>query len=936
MADAYTLSVLLNAKDNLSPTIDRVDGRMNRLASNISKHRRAIGIAAVGIGTAVGAGLGVAVKHASTLEESINAVNVVFGKGSDVIHEFGKTVAQEAGLSTAKFNQLSSQVGALLMDVGLPMTEVADLVTQLTVRSADMASVMDTDVTDALSAVNQALRGETEAIRRYTGDVTDASLEQFRLAEGMAKPVAQMNEQEKRLLRLSLLLEQTNKFAGDFANTSDSLANAMRRNKAEAENLSAQIGMALLPAIAEMANAIGPLLEGIGDWVKENPELTRTIVKVGAVAAGAAIAIGGILLILPGLAIALGFLTVQFGSLTLAMGPISAIILAIVAAVMLAIEVYKNWDKIVAFFSRNFAAMGKVVITWVTNTLKGFQNIIKALATFIPGLDKVEKKLDAGIKKLEQSTLKLDEWAESHQIGAIDVAQAMGSAEDDWEDMADTVEHESASVIRNQEAIIDSNSDVQRSVENTADTFKKGAVTTSRVSEENVRFARMVADNWEETSRRMNDSFEDMDDGYSVTLRNMQKREEQFTASRKYFSDLRIEVEKKERETQREIWQQKAKDMQEAQRKMEEDQKRQTERLTENWARVGEAFDETLINWKRSGADTADVVRLWATRMKISTDDVIGQLIAMNVDTSDVHAVLQAFAEKTGTSFFIEFNKAKDAVKGLGDEMQTLVTAFETLTGEKNPLAGVKLFPSGGEGFDPESTLEQRLEGTMFDAKVKKELNRFDAGSNFADYVEALFEEQGKRNPFGVQSIGTANISAAMTRQNISNVAAKAMNRGENVFDAVIEAADNALTEQVTNAITGGYISAQQAIKEGKITEEQAKTRGLIKEVVKQVEEQVKQETPSPIDFDLEGGFANGGRVKRGGLALVGERGPEIVSLPGGAFVHPNGTGPGGGVTNQFHFHGAVYGVEDLKEVVVEAVRDHAISGGFQGVFQEA
>jgi TP901 family phage tail tape measure protein len=81
-------------------------------------------------------------------------------------------------------------------------------------------------------------------------------------------------------------------------------------------------------------------------------------------------------------------------------------------------------------------------------------------------------------------------------------------------------------------------------------------------------------------------------------------------------------------------------------------------------------------------------------------------------------------------------------------------------------------------------------------------------------------------------------------------------------------------------------------------------------------------------------GFANGGMVGRGGLALVGERGPELVSLPGGSMVHPNGTG--GGVTNQFHFHGAVYGVEDLKEAVVEAVRDHAISGGFSGVFAEA
>ena len=80
--------------------------------------------------------------------------------------------------------------------------------------------------------------------------------------------------------------------------------------------------------------------------------------------------------------------------------------------------------------------------------------------------------------------------------------------------------------------------------------------------------------------------------------------------------------------------------------------------------------------------------------------------------------------------------------------------------------------------------------------------------------------------------------------------------------------------------------------------------------------------------------FAGGG-ISTGGLALVGERGPEIVSLPGGARVHPNGTGPGG-VVNNFMFHGAVYGVEELKQVVVEAVRDHAISGGFSGVFAEA
>ena len=43
--------------------------------------------------------------------------------------------------------------------------------------------------------------------------------------------------------------------------------------------------------------------------------------------------------------------------------------------------------------------------------------------------------------------------------------------------------------------------------------------------------------------------------------------------------------------------------------------------------------------------------------------------------------------------------------------------------------------------------------------------------------------------------------------------------------------------------------------------------------------------------------FANGTSFAPGGLALVGERGPELVNLPRGSQVYPNGTGPGGGNT---------------------------------------
>ena len=47
----------------------------------------------------------------------------------------------------------------------------------------------------------------------------------------------------------------------------------------------------------------------------------------------------------------------------------------------------------------------------------------------------------------------------------------------------------------------------------------------------------------------------------------------------------------------------------------------------------------------------------------------------------------------------------------------------------------------------------------------------------------------------------------------------------------------------------------------------------------------------------LSGSYANGTMNAPGGWAMVGERGPELVNLPRGSQVFPNGKGPRGGAT---------------------------------------
>ena len=64
-------------------------------------------------------------------------------------------------------------------------------------------------------------------------------------------------------------------------------------------------------------------------------------------------------------------------------------------------------------------------------------------------------------------------------------------------------------------------------------------------------------------------------------------------------------------------------------------------------------------------------------------------------------------------------------------------------------------------------------------------------------------------------------------------------------------------------------------------------------------------------------GFAKGVRNFRGGRALVGEEGPELVDLPRGSNVTPNNQM--GGATVNINFNGPVYGMDDFNEKVNQA-----------------
>ena len=273
MATTEKLQFVIEAVDKTSKQLDDINKKLDSLTDGMDKNNKkakemgmnwdklkVAGLATFGVVSAV---VAKSVKDFSDLNESVNAVQVVFGSGASKILEFGQNAATAVGMSNAEFNQMSVGVGALFRDTGLSMEEVANKTITLSQRAADMASVFNTDVSDAMSAIQQALRGETEAIRRYAGNVSDATLQQYAMSQGLKKNVTDLTESEKRLLRYDLIMQQTNVTQGDFANTSDSLANKQRIMQATMTNLSATLGSNVTPSVNLLQNGLMSMITTI-------------------------------------------------------------------------------------------------------------------------------------------------------------------------------------------------------------------------------------------------------------------------------------------------------------------------------------------------------------------------------------------------------------------------------------------------------------------------------------------------------------------------------------------------------------------------------------------------------------------------------------------------------------------------------------------------
>jgi len=235
--------------------------------TGVNSTLKGFGIAATAAFVAAGAGLVAfsvsAVKAASNLQETSAAVGEIFGPAADQLRDFAKEAPTLLGQTQNEFLNAAKTFGIFGKAAGLAGDENVAFSKDLAILATDLASFNNTSVDTAITAIGAALRGESEPIRQFGVLLDDATLKARALELGIYDGNGALTQQQRVLAANAEIFAQTATQQGDFARTSDGMANGVKIMAAQFDNLKLVLGDALYPVVADLIPVITELIEGL-------------------------------------------------------------------------------------------------------------------------------------------------------------------------------------------------------------------------------------------------------------------------------------------------------------------------------------------------------------------------------------------------------------------------------------------------------------------------------------------------------------------------------------------------------------------------------------------------------------------------------------------------------------------------------------------------
>ena len=270
------------AMKQASRKIGKFGALMKRTGQNLTA---SLTVPIVGLGLA-------AVKLASDYEESLNKVRVSFGDSSKSVEDFAKTTLRSFGIAEGSALEMASLFGDMGTSMGLTQKEAANVSKTLVGLVGDLASFKNISQDIAKTALASVFTGETESLKKLGIVMTQANLQQFALEQGISKTIKQMSQAEKVQLRYNFVVSKSQNALGDYARTSDGVANSTRTLQESIKELGEKFGKLLIPEALKVISAIQKIIDKFSNLTTEQKENIIFYGKIVAVIGPLITAIG--------------------------------------------------------------------------------------------------------------------------------------------------------------------------------------------------------------------------------------------------------------------------------------------------------------------------------------------------------------------------------------------------------------------------------------------------------------------------------------------------------------------------------------------------------------------------------------------------------------------------------------------------------------------
>ena len=331
IADAAGFIAAMDSAEKKTQTWSQnVSNNMKNVGGNISSFgQKATGYLTLPL---VAGGLA-ALNYASDLEETKNKANVVFGSMADDVMKWSSTSDTALGMSQQKALDAISTFGAMGDSAGMNATDNLKWSKSLVQLGSDWSSFYNLDPVDSLNAIQSAVAGQYEPLRRMGIVINQASLEQKALQMGLMEQGGTLSDSARYQALYALMVEKSSAAQGDFARTADGVANQTRIVRAQYENAAATLGQQLLPYATQLLTWIS---QAIAWFQALTPEQQKWVVGFAAIIAIA----GPLLMVIGGLITAIGTIVGVVGAIS---APIWIVIAVIAALIAIGYLLYQAW-----------------------------------------------------------------------------------------------------------------------------------------------------------------------------------------------------------------------------------------------------------------------------------------------------------------------------------------------------------------------------------------------------------------------------------------------------------------------------------------------------------------------------------------------------------------------------------------------------------------